>query len=74
MPASTVIWSTHAPVTGDSILSVLFDYEDPLSVVLEPRSQNSHNWRGSCMSSVVSSAWDMWACHWPFEPPRLGTA
>jgi hypothetical protein len=29
-----VIWSRHEPVTGDSILSVLFDHEDPLSVVL----------------------------------------
>lgn len=29
-----VIWSRHKAVTGDSILSVLFDYEDPLSVVL----------------------------------------
>lgn len=30
----SVIWSRHQPVTGDSILSVIFDYEDPLSVVL----------------------------------------
>jgi hypothetical protein len=29
-----VIWSRHQPVTGDSILTVLFDYEDPMSVVL----------------------------------------
>lgn len=29
-----VIWSRHRPVTGDSILSVIFDYEDPLAVVL----------------------------------------
>jgi WbqC-like protein family len=29
-----VIWSPHDPVTGDSILSVLFDYEDPMEKVL----------------------------------------
>lgn len=29
-----VIWSRHRPMTGDSILTVLFDHEDPLSVVL----------------------------------------
>lgn len=29
-----VIWSRHVPPTGDSILSVLFDHEDPPSVVL----------------------------------------
>ncbi len=29
-----VLWSNHAPVTGDSIVSVLMDYDDPLSVVL----------------------------------------
>lgn len=29
-----VIWSRHRPATGDSILTVLFDYEDPMSVVL----------------------------------------
>jgi len=29
-----VMWSRHQAVTGDSILTVLFDYEDPLSVVL----------------------------------------
>jgi hypothetical protein len=35
-----VIWSQHQPVTGDSILSVLFDFEDPMSVVLaEKRPQ-----------------------------------
>jgi hypothetical protein len=29
-----VIWSRHKAVTGDSILSVIFDHEDPMSVVL----------------------------------------
>jgi hypothetical protein len=29
-----VHWSRHEAVTGDSILSVIFDYADPLSVVL----------------------------------------
>jgi hypothetical protein len=29
-----VEWSRHEPVTGDSIVTVLMDYEDPMSVVL----------------------------------------
>lgn len=29
-----VQWSTHKPATGDSIVSVLMDYDDPMSVVL----------------------------------------
>jgi hypothetical protein len=29
-----IAWSAHQPVTGDSILSVLMDYDDPMSVVL----------------------------------------
>ena len=29
-----VRWSTHKPATGDSIVSVLMDYDDPLAVVL----------------------------------------
>lgn len=29
-----VIWSKHKPVTGDSILSVIFDHESPLDIVL----------------------------------------
>ena len=29
-----VVWSNHKPVTGDSILTVLLEHEDPLSVVL----------------------------------------
>lgn len=29
-----VMWSRHRPVTGDSILTVYFDHEDPLDVVL----------------------------------------
>jgi len=33
-----VIWSNHEHVTGDSILSVLFDYEDPMSIVLCEKS------------------------------------
>lgn len=28
-----VHWTRHRPVTGDSILSVLFDHEDPMAVV-----------------------------------------
>jgi hypothetical protein len=30
-----VVWSAHKAVTGDSILSVLLDHEDPLSTVLK---------------------------------------
>jgi len=29
-----VEWSRHEPVTGDSIVTVLMDYDDPMSVVL----------------------------------------
>lgn len=29
-----VIWSRHAPVSGDSILTALFDHEDPMAAVL----------------------------------------
>jgi len=29
-----VIWSRHKPPTGDSILTILFDHDDPLGVVL----------------------------------------
>lgn len=35
-----VIWSKHKHVTGDSILTVLFHYEDPLSVVLAEHENN----------------------------------
>lgn len=36
-----VIFSNHQHTTGDSILSVLFDYEDPMSIVLreKPREE-----------------------------------
>lgn len=29
-----IVWSAHRPVTGDSILSLLMDYDDPMSVVM----------------------------------------
>jgi len=32
-----VVWSNHEHVTGDSILTVLFDYEDPMSVVMRQK-------------------------------------
>lgn len=32
--AEPVIYAKHQPVTGDSILTVVMDYDDPLSVVL----------------------------------------
>lgn len=35
-----VIWSRHKPVTGDSIVSVLMDYDDPLAVVLQESDDN----------------------------------
>nr|WP_256435449.1 WbqC family protein [Aeromicrobium sp. CFBP 8757] len=37
-----VVWSRHRPVTGDSILTVLFDHEDPLSVVLTEDEPHEH--------------------------------
>ena len=30
-----VVWSAHRPATSDSIVSVLMDFDDPLSVVLQ---------------------------------------
>lgn len=35
-----VIWSTHRPVTGDSIVTVLMDYDDPMAVVLQSYEDN----------------------------------
>lgn len=32
-----VVWSRHKPITGDSILTVLLEHEDPLSAVLAER-------------------------------------
>ena len=29
-----IAWSAHRPVTGDSILTVLMDYDDPMSIVM----------------------------------------
>lgn len=29
-----ITWSAHLPVTGDSILTVLMDYDDPMSIVM----------------------------------------
>jgi hypothetical protein len=29
-----VLWSHHRPITGDSILTLIFDFEDPLRLVL----------------------------------------
>jgi hypothetical protein len=34
-----VRWSSHRPVTGDSIVSVLMDHDDPLAVVLAEDEQ-----------------------------------
>jgi hypothetical protein len=33
-----LLWSRHAPVTGESIVTVLMDHEDPLGVVLAQES------------------------------------
>jgi hypothetical protein len=33
----SVEWTRHAPVTGDSIVSVLMDYEDPMEIVMRER-------------------------------------
>lgn len=37
-----VVWSNHKHVTGDSILSVLFDYEDPMGVVLAEHTEENN--------------------------------
>lgn len=37
----TVQWSTHRPVTGDSIVSVLMDFDDPLAVVLAQHEEGA---------------------------------
>jgi hypothetical protein len=36
-----VSWSRHKPLTNDSIVSVLMDYESPLDIVLLEESQNA---------------------------------
>ena len=33
-----VEWSAHQPVTGDSILSILMDYDDPMAVVMSEQN------------------------------------
>lgn len=38
-----VIFSNHEPITGDSILTVLMDYDDPLAVVLAERNNAEDN-------------------------------
>jgi hypothetical protein len=35
-----VVWSRHRPITGDSILSTIFDHEDPLQVVLAEHDES----------------------------------
>ena len=37
-----VVWSRHQPVTGDSVLTLLFDHEDPLSVVLAEHDEHDN--------------------------------
>lgn len=37
----SVVWSAHEHVTGDSILTVLFDHEDPMSVVLREHDEEA---------------------------------
>lgn len=36
-----IAWSAHRPVTGDSILSVLMDYDDPMGVVMAEQTGRS---------------------------------
>jgi hypothetical protein len=36
-----VVFSPHDPVTGDSILSVLFDYEDPMPWILREKTEST---------------------------------
>lgn len=42
-----VVWSRHKPITPDSILTVLFHHEDPLSVVLAEEGQDTQEARSS---------------------------
>jgi hypothetical protein len=35
-----VVWSAHSPVTGDSIVTVLMDYDDPMDVVLRTHARD----------------------------------
>ena len=48
-----VVWSRHQAVTGDSILSVLFDYQDPMSVVL---AEGDHDSDGSTTDQYSQGA------------------
>lgn len=43
-----IAWSAHRPVTGDSILSVLMDYDNPKAVVMaeEPRPRTRQRTEG----------------------------
>ena len=34
-----VEWSRHAPVTGDSIVTLIMDYEDPMELVMREKSE-----------------------------------
>jgi hypothetical protein len=47
-----VIWSRHTPVTGDSILSLIFDFEDPLSVVLAEDAEDAEDTSTSTPSPI----------------------
>jgi hypothetical protein len=38
-----VVWSNHEHTTGDSIVTVLLDHEDPLSIVLKEREQKERS-------------------------------
>ena len=32
-----VEWSNHAPVTGDSVVSVMMDYADPMEIIMREK-------------------------------------
>jgi WbqC-like protein family len=49
-----VVWSRHQPVTGDSILSVIFDYEDPLAVVLAESSEDGDTTSNKTLEGALS--------------------
>lgn len=38
----TVQWSEHAPVTGDSVVTLLMDYEDPMEMIMRRNEEENH--------------------------------
>ena len=34
-----VEWSRHAPVTGDSVVTLLMDYEEPMEIIMREKAE-----------------------------------